>query len=108
MINPVIGLSKDLSQGLLLDSQNMNGGVAMGGWLDPPVPTQRAVAAVSPMLLRVAGAAYCYYIAQNFLVKGSDKDKNIKLAAFTAGGAYAPVAASMSLLLYANLKKRGR
>ena len=107
MINPAIGLSKDLSQGLLLDSPNMNG-VAMGGWLDTPVPAQRAVSAVNPMLLRVAGAAYCYYIAQNFIVKGSDKDKNIKLAAFTAGGAYAPVALSMSLLLYANLKKRGK
>ena len=102
MINPVIGLSRDLSQGMLLDSQNMS------GLLDAPAPVQRVVAGISPMVLRAAGAAYCYYVAQNLLVKGSDPQKNLKLAAFTAAGLYAPVLGSMGLLLYANMQKRGR
>ncbi len=92
MINPVVAYSEGYSQ-------------PVNGVFTSAAPVQQIVAGMSPALLRAVGAAYCYYVAQKVLVKGSDPQKNLKLAAFTAAGLYAPVLGSMGLLLYANMRK---
>ena len=73
-----------------------------------PVPAQNVIAGVSPMLLRAAGAGYCYYLAQTFMFEDDDPQKMLKTLGLTAVGAYSPVFGSMATLLLLNFRKGRR
>lgn len=70
-----------------------------------PVPAQNVIAGVSPMLLRAAGAGYCYYLAQTFMFDEDDPQKMLKTLGLTAVGAYSPVFGSMVTLLLLNFRR---
>ena len=70
-----------------------------------PVPAQNVIAGVSPMLLRAAGAGYCYYLAQTFMFPDNDPQKMLKTLGLTAVGAYSPVFGSMVTLILLNFRR---
>lgn len=72
--------------------------------MSAPVPAQKVIAGLNPTLLRLAGAAYGYFLADRFLVSQTDPQRLYKIAAYAAVGAFSPVFGSMGLLLYSNLR----
>jgi len=72
-----------------------------------PVPAQSVVAGINPMLLRIMGAAYAYFLADRFLVSRGDPQRTMKVAAYALLGAFSPVFGSMGLLLYSNMRSEG-
>ena len=77
----------------------------MGGVVDAPIPIQKLIADLPPLLLRALGFALVTWMMSKQLT-GPQKEKWGKAALFGLAGAYSPVFASLATAAYVTYQRQ--